>query len=157
MRQDILNREQDILLWIKNNESKSFICKELKCKPETLERYLKKLNINYIGNRGAKGKKIGIGYVCALDYLNNDYISSHKLKIKLIKDGIKDHKCEVCERTMWMGIKIPLELDHIDGNHFNNELINIRILCPNCHAQTLTNSGRNINKCSHIPTAEEIR
>ena len=45
-----------------------------------------------------------------------------------------------------MGKPIPLELDHIDGNHYNNELINVRIVCPNCHAQTETNSGKNVGK-----------
>ena len=35
----------------------------------------------------------------------------------------------------WMNDELPLELDHIDGNHFNNELINLQIICPNCHSQ----------------------
>jgi 5-methylcytosine-specific restriction endonuclease McrA len=35
-----------------------------------------------------------------------------------------------------MGEPIPLELHHIDGNHNNNDLSNIQLLCPNCHAQT---------------------
>ena len=39
-----------------------------------------------------------------------------------------------------------LELHHIDGNKHNNELENIQILCPNCHAQTSTNSGKSGNR-----------
>jgi hypothetical protein len=29
-----------------------------------------------------------------------------------------------------------LEIDHIDGNHENNVITNLRVLCPNCHAMT---------------------
>lgn len=144
MRHDIVERKQDILLWVKQNESKAYICKQLSCKPETLERYLKLFDISYKGNMGLKGKKTDTKYVPALEYINNQHVSAHKLKLKLIRDNIKEHKCEVCNETEWMGKKIPIELDHIDGNHYNNDLSNLRIICPNCHAQTDTNSGKNV-------------
>jgi hypothetical protein len=54
-----------------------------------------------------------------------------------------------------MGRPIPLELDHIDGHHWNNSLDNLRLLCPNCHAQTPTYKARNI-RYDHIPSLAEI-
>lgn len=45
-----------------------------------------------------------------------------------------------------MGEPIPLQLDHIDGNHTNNKLENLQILCPNCHAKTPTYCGKNIKQ-----------
>lgn len=51
--------------------------------------------------------------------------------------------CEMCLGTEWLGQKIPLELDHIDGNAGNNFPTNLRLLCPNCHALTPTAKGRN--------------
>jgi hypothetical protein len=53
------------------------------------------------------------------------------------------HVCSVCKNTEWMGESIPIELDHIDGDSNNNERNNLRLICPNCHAQTKTYKGRN--------------
>ena len=41
-------------------------------------------------------------------------------------------------------ILIPLELHHKDGNKFNNNLSNLELLCPNCHAFTNTYRTKNI-------------
>jgi hypothetical protein len=42
-----------------------------------------------------------------------------------------------------LGEKITLELEHKDGNHFNNQRDNLECLCPNCHSLTPTWRGRN--------------
>tara|TARA_B100000902_G_scaffold55542_1_gene62270 strand:- start:15986 stop:16456 length:471 start_codon:yes stop_codon:yes gene_type:complete len=81
-----------------------------------------------------------------LEYLCNPSkhgISSNALRKRLIAEGIKQHKCECCGITDWNGKPTPIELDHIDGNRYNNTIENLRILCPNCHAQTDTYRGRN--------------
>lgn len=70
-------------------------------------------------------------------------ISSHNLKVRLIKEGYKQHRCEICCGTEWMGKPIPISLDHINGDHHDNTITNLRILCPNCHAQTDTFGIRN--------------
>ena len=44
-----------------------------------------------------------------------------------------------------MGEPISLELDHINGDSFNNDVNNLRLLCPNCHSITNTFRGRNKN------------
>lgn len=71
------------------------------------------------------------------DYLSGKQkISSHMLKLRLIKEGIFQHICQSCGLSAWKDTIIPLELHHIDGDRFNNNLANLQILCPNCHAQT---------------------
>ncbi|HEY7545699.1 MAG TPA: HNH endonuclease signature motif containing protein, partial [Blastocatellia bacterium] len=59
---------------------------------------------------------------------------------------LRGHRCEVCGITEWMGRAAPLELDHRDGNPFNNHLSNLRLICPNCHSQTHTYKNRNMGR-----------
>lgn len=150
MRTDILERKDDILKWIEEEQPKSYMCQQLGCKPETLNSYMKKMGIEYAGQKAKKGQyKGGHEYKPAMYYIeNNIAINSHKLKEKLIRDGLKEEKCEFCGLTTWLNIKIPLELHHKNGNHLDNSFDNLAIICPNCHAIQEGNSGANVGKYS---------
>ena len=66
-----------------------------------------------------------------------------------IRRYIKDrdnHECTVCGLSVWMGRPITLEVDHIDGDWSNNNVDNLRSICPNCHSQTSTYKGANRGK-----------
>lgn len=67
---------------------------------------------------------------------------SHRLKLRLYKAELKLPKCEECGIEDWQGKPISFHLEHIDGNHYNHSLENLQILCPNCHSQTETFSGK---------------
>jgi hypothetical protein len=58
---------------------------------------------------------------------------------------LRGHCCENCKQDEWMGGPIPLEVHHKDGDSLNNEMDNLSLLCPNCHALTDNYKGRNIN------------
>lgn len=58
----------------------------------------------------------------------------------------RGYQCEECKITEWNNKPILLECDHIDGNHKNNTLENLRLLCPNCHSQTPTFKNKNRGK-----------
>lgn len=113
---------------------------------QTTNRRIEKLNIDtkhFTGQAWNKGKVIGPKRDIK-EYLSNEFpILSHKLKGRLIAEGLKQHKCECCGISEWNGNPAPIELDHINGNHHDNRLENLRILCPNCHAQTDTYRGKN--------------
>lgn len=150
MRTDIFDKKDEILQLISNNESKASIARLLGCKIQTLDSYLKKMNIDYKGNQGAKGKKTDPSRLSAIELSRTKWVGSHKLKLRLIEDGLKEHKCEICGITEWMGKPVPIELDHIDGDHYNNDIDNLRIVCPNCHAQTDTHAGKNTKRNADV-------
>lgn len=151
MRTDILEQKEQILKWIEEEQSKAFICRQLHCKPETLNSYMKKMGIEYTGQLSKKGRNLGQGYLTAEQYLcSGSVIKSHTLKLKLFKDGIKAKQCEICGVSQWQGVELPLELHHKDGDHYNNELSNLMILCPNCHSIQEGNSGKAVKSKEEI-------
>lgn len=135
MRTDILDRKEEILLWISEEQSNSEIARRLSCKIDTLYSYYKKLGITYKGNQGAKGHKPSKYKKSIIEIISSPNISNSRKRRGLIDEGFKEAKCEHCGLSEWMGKPIPLELHHKDFNHYNNSLDNLQILCANCHMQ----------------------
>lgn len=76
---------------------------------------------------------------------NSKYRKSPRKRI--IKDKLIPYKCAVCGNTgVWMNKPLTLTLDHINGNHKDNRLDNLRFICPNCDSQQSTYAGKNKNR-----------
>lgn len=114
---------------------------------QTILRRIKKHNIctlHFTGQGHNKGKQFPNREIPLSSYLDNTIaINSFRLKQKLLTANVFPHQCFNCKLEHWLENPIPLELDHIDGNSENNNLVNLRLLCPNCHALTATYRGKN--------------
>jgi endogenous inhibitor of DNA gyrase (YacG/DUF329 family) len=75
---------------------------------------------------------------------NNERIG--KWLVKRYLSEMHGNKCSCCNLSTWMEKDITLEIDHVDGNAYNNRPDNLRLLCPNCHSQTSTYKARNVGK-----------
>lgn len=70
-------------------------------------------------------------------------ISGHIKRYLIEKFGEKCSECGWNKKHPTTG-RVPIEVDHINGNADDNDSNNVRLVCPNCHA--LTPSFRNLNK-----------
>ena len=80
------------------------------------------------------------------DALRGKTATAHWLRDYLLEQC--EYKCQECG---WGKVnphtgKIPLELEHIDGDFTNNKKDNLIVLCPNCHSLTSTYKGANKKK-----------
>jgi ketopantoate reductase len=99
---------------------------------------------------------------CQAEYQYNSYIKRWKQNLETglsgkyglnnyIKKYIFNKYNNKCARCGWdiMNVythKVPLEIEHIDGNFLNNGEDNLILLCPNCHSLTSTYKGANMGK-----------
>jgi hypothetical protein len=113
----------------------------------TLKKAIKFFNIDasHFTGQNLSGRKLPNRRKPLEQYLvEGSEIQSNKLKKYLLEEKIFSPICNSCNLSNWLTKPIALELDHINGNHSDNRLSNLRLLCPNCHAQTPTYRGKNI-------------
>lgn len=105
-----------------------------------LKKYIEEYKIN-IDHFTGQGWNVGLGFVPKKprpleEILKKDVkFQSYKLKKRLFREGYKQQQCEICG---WAEVsedgRIPLEINHKNGNTTDNRIENIEILCPNCHS-----------------------
>jgi len=118
---------------------------------DVAHRKIKELNLDtshFTGSGHLKGKTHGWAKKTPLcDVLIKEFnggISTHKLKLRLIREGLLQRKCYRCGINEWFGKQLSLELEHKNGDRHDNRIENLEILCPNCHSLTSTYRGKGI-------------
>jgi Zn finger protein HypA/HybF involved in hydrogenase expression len=104
----------------------------------SLERHILRLNLStshFLPSTRVPAKSRPLS-----DILCKNSDGSSNLKNRLMKARLLLLECSKCSLVDWMGQRIILQLDHIDGDRRNYLLSNLRLLCPNCHSQTPTYS-----------------
>lgn len=127
---------------IKDSKSWADVCRRLKVTPATGAQSHIKSRANLFGidyshflGRGWSKNKVSLNKRPIEDFLSDGgaFINSSQLLKRLIKEGIKEKRCEMCGLIEWLGHDIPLELDHKNNCHSDNRIENLSVLCPTCH------------------------
>lgn len=138
----------------KDSKSIAQVCEKIGLKPvgsnyKTVKKKIELYNVDIshftgkLWNKGLKNTE-KTSRLSLNEILNkNVNYKPYRLRLRLIEAGIKEEKCEIC------GYTENLELHHINGDHYDNRLENLQILCPNCHAKTdnfRNRNGKNTNE-----------
>lgn len=147
--------EEKLKLAVKKSNSYRNVIKVLGLRPtggnyDQVKKYIKESDLSthhFKGKAWNKGLKFDSRpFIELKDILvKNSTYQSFKLKKRLFSVKLKKPKCEVCGwAKLSIDGRLPLELDHINGDRHDNRIENLRILCPNCHSLQVTHRGKNI-------------
>lgn len=135
---------------IKSSSSRAEVLKKLKVASPSgggwyriLNRYIRynSIDISHFNDSPwNKGKKFNLAPKIKDEdfFKENSHASSHPLKRRFLRQPGVIYKCSECGLNSWQGKSISLHLDHKNGINNDNRLENLRLLCPNCHSQTVT-------------------
>ena len=137
---------------VQNNLSMVCVIRDLGLKPSggnhsNISRIIKELKIDtshFTGQGHLKGKTHNWTKSIPLEEIlvEDSNYSRHNLKKRLLELGLLQNKCSECGISEWNGKHISIQIDHKNGIHNDNRIENLRMLCPNCHSQTDTFSGK---------------
>jgi predicted RNA-binding Zn-ribbon protein involved in translation (DUF1610 family) len=111
-----------------------------------LSRTIKKLGLDTSHFRRWGPHNVAHMRMTADEFLVRRPPGSNRLKRRLLMRSMlevgMEYRCAICGVDgTWQGQPLSLDIDHIDGDFLNNQIENLRFLCPNCHRQTPNFAG----------------
>ena len=148
--------DEQFIQAVANNQTIRCVLKELGLKPaggnyKVLHHRIKTLGLDtshWTGQAHLEGKHHNYNPPVPLEKIlvENSNYGSFQLKNRLLQEGRLERRCYECNLTEWRGKPVPVELEHKNGNKYDNREENLTLLCPNCHALTPTYRGKNKKK-----------
>jgi 5-methylcytosine-specific restriction endonuclease McrA len=76
-------------------------------------------------------------------FTSDSHFFSSIIRRRILKESLLPYCCSICRNIgTHLDQPLTLQLDHINGINNDHRLENLRWLCPNCHSQTDTYSGK---------------
>lgn len=96
---------------------------------QTIKNKIEKYNIDVSHFTGRSKETTGKNLQTSKEYIEKygSNVKSHTLLTKLVKEGKKELRCEICGIKDWNNKEIGFHLHHIDGNHSNHDLSNLQV------------------------------
>ena len=148
---------------VANSKSISDIGRKLNVKSFNFRSFYKLLDSNNIDhshipkghssnkNRVFETRRLELKNVLKKFCVSKSHYSNKNLIIYIKRHSLIPYKCFECGNDgHWRNKPISLHLHHLNGNHCDNRLENLKFVCPNCHAQTETYCGKNSKQAARV-------
>jgi len=151
--------DEEIIEACKSSSSMKQACEKLAMPFTSFSRKAKKLGVYKTNQFWNKGKSIlsdsRIKSKWTVDEIFCEYSTypMKRLRIMILKEKLLPYQCSCGNTGNWQGKELTLDIDHINGNHRDHRLENLRFICPNCHSQTF--SFRNKNGTGKIKVTDK--
>ena len=111
----------------------------------TIKRHIEHYNLDISHFDVAKTRQRGRDKLNTIDsvFCKNSKSARSVVRRWILTHNLLPQECSRCKITEWQGETLSLDIDHEDGDRTNNEITNLRFLCPNCHSLTPTFRGKN--------------
>lgn len=142
--------DNELLIMVKESRSIRELCEKLGYNPDSG-------NASKVVKEMIKEKQFDASHFLGQGWNKNNFDYTRFQYGKNIKaadalnalTALRGRQCECCGLKEWNNQPIPLEIHHIDGDHLNNNLENLQVLCCNCHALTENFRGKNQSNTAH--------
>jgi hypothetical protein len=99
------------------------------------------------GNDSNRGRvfvrrRVTLDYAMKTVFIENSTTVRCRVKMLIRRWNLIPYRCECGNEGVWLNKPLSLQLDHRNGIPNDNRLTNLRFICPNCHSQTETFSGK---------------